>query len=222
MGPDETQYEVPKYHQGCRHSAAAVTYMKAPGRCAGGNSEKVRNSFSSQSSTSPGYSVSPLVTMNLNHIEHTEPNSSNSIPIARTSGGHSFKGRGERYYFRQNETSPVGSGTPTKPVEKKIKSFNRSDHLPGQVQSEASLAKRVSWLSMKSLQDVMEPLLEMGRRQRQGSESAVGGMPHPRSDSRTNSQFGSALQLNEEPYDMEVDTPPIDTMSWSNMGTRGD
>lgn len=43
----------------------------------------------------------------------------------------------------------------------------------------------------------------------------------PRSDSRTNSQLGSVLQLNAaDTYDIESDTPPIDTLSWSNMGIK--
>jgi hypothetical protein len=71
-----------------------------------------------------------------------------------------------------------------------------------------SMAKRVSWLSMKSLQDSLEPLLEMKQRQREDSTVK---------DSRTNSQLGSGLMLNDI-YDLESDTPPMDAMSWSNAG----
>ena len=70
------------------------------------------------------------------------------------------------------------------------------------------LAKRVSWMSMKSLQDCAEPLLEI--RKRNGDDV-------PKSDSRTNSQLGSVIQLNDT-FDLESDTPPMDTLSWSNAG----
>lgn len=84
-------------------------------------------------------------------------------------------------------------------------------------QQRASLIKRVSWFSLKSLQDVMEPLLEINRRRRE--DSCGGGLLF---DSHPNSQLGSVAQLNNEfePYDLEADTPPIDTISWSNMGKK--
>lgn len=91
----------------------------------------------------------------------------------------------------------------------------------------SSLTKRVSWY-WKSLQNVAEPLLDLTRTsnrdnidyQRANIITKNFCLPEYalRSDSRTNSQIGSILQLNDEPYDLEADTPPMDTMSWSNMG----
>lgn len=107
-----------------------------------------------------------------------------------------------------------------------------------------AMSKRVSWLSMKSLQDCSHQL--------HGADSSSGvfrpkkrdsgvlietssGKDSKLCDTRSNSQLGSLLQLNNSStlfggqddmttlgggYDpLECpDTPPIDTMSWSNMG----
>lgn len=97
----------------------------------------------------------------------------------------------------------------------------------------ASLIKRVSWY-WKSLQNVAEPLLELTRNtnrdisnnEYQSTNNNIKNFFTPayalRSDSRTNSQYGSILQLNDESYDLEADTPPMDTMSWSNIGKKTD
>ncbi|CAD5213782.1 unnamed protein product [Bursaphelenchus xylophilus] len=73
---------------------------------------------------------------------------------------------------------------------------------------EVSLAKRVSWMSMKSLNDPMDPFNDI----RKERENAINN----NRDSRTNSQMGSVVQLNDT-FELESDTPPIDTMSWSNL-----
>ncbi|CAD5209194.1 unnamed protein product [Bursaphelenchus okinawaensis] len=83
-------------------------------------------------------------------------------------------------------------------------SLNPPDSRP-----EVSLAKRVSWMSMKSLNDPMDPFNDIRK------ERDSGGITS-RYDSRTNSQMGSVVQLNDT-YELESDTPPIDTMSWSNL-----
>ncbi|VDM61954.1 unnamed protein product [Angiostrongylus costaricensis] len=67
------------------------------------------------------------------------------------------------------------------------------------------LTKRVSWLSMKSLQESEK------ERRRTSSPSKFG------CDSRTASQYGSQIQLYSE-HDIDSDTPPLDTLSWSNAG----
>ncbi|KAI6220013.1 Bicarbonate transporter domain containing protein [Aphelenchoides fujianensis] len=72
-----------------------------------------------------------------------------------------------------------------------------------------SLNKRVSWMSMKSLQDPLDELAEFRQRVYGG-----GGSCAPRSDSRTNSQLDIVMN---DTFDIESDTPPIDTMSWSNL-----
>lgn len=77
---------------------------------------------------------------------------------------------------------------------------------------QGNLTKRVSWMSMKSLQDsVVEPLLDLRKQQEINGTGA-------KTDSRTNSQIGSVLQLDDGVYDLESDTPPMDTLSWSNAG----
>ncbi|RCN51849.1 hypothetical protein ANCCAN_01937 [Ancylostoma caninum] len=70
------------------------------------------------------------------------------------------------------------------------------------------LTKRVSWLSMKSLQ-------ENEKSARRTSSPSKGG------DSRTASQYGSQAQLYGE-RDFDSDTPPLDTLSWSNAGNEYD
>ena len=80
---------------------------------------------------------------------------------------------------------------------------------------QGNLTKRVSWMSMKSLQDSMvEPLMELRRQQQEKENNIINGVKT--TDSRTNSQLGSVLQLDDGVYDLETDTPPMDTMSWSN------
>uniref|UniRef100_A0A914Z916 Uncharacterized protein n=1 Tax=Panagrolaimus superbus TaxID=310955 RepID=A0A914Z916_9BILA len=88
-----------------------------------------------------------------------------------------------------------------------------------------NLTKRVSWLSVKSLQDsVVEPLIELRKQQQQeminASTAAAAAAAAAKTDSRTNSQIGSVLQLDDGVYDLESDTPPMDTLSWSNAGIR--
>lgn len=81
------------------------------------------------------------------------------------------------------------------------------------------LSKRVSWLSMKSLQETVEPLLNIKSRIRRSSGQ---GSPTNTTSTTVNvrgsdSQYGSAVQLNED-LDMDSDTPPLDTLSWSFAG----
>ncbi|KHN80792.1 hypothetical protein Tcan_09830 [Toxocara canis] len=79
------------------------------------------------------------------------------------------------------------------------------------------LRKRVSWLSMKSLQDSVEPLLAFSKRAKK--QMASGDTLNNRNDSRGNSQYGSALQLDDiSILDRDNDTPPLDTLSWSFTG----
>lgn len=70
------------------------------------------------------------------------------------------------------------------------------------------LTKRVSWLSMKSLQQ------EDPKTRR----SSACGSPRGGSPSRTLSQYGSQPFLAED-RDFDSDTPPLDTLSWSNAGS---
>ncbi|TMS35751.1 hypothetical protein L596_003079 [Steinernema carpocapsae] len=76
------------------------------------------------------------------------------------------------------------------------------------------LTKRVSWLSMKSLQDSVDPLVSGGPskpRKRPSSDNMSGKNVL---ESKTNSQFGSVMQL-DDGVEFESDTPPLDTLSWS-------
>ncbi|KAK0396020.1 hypothetical protein QR680_001531 [Steinernema hermaphroditum] len=76
------------------------------------------------------------------------------------------------------------------------------------------LTKRVSWLSMKSLQESVDPLISVASsksRKRPSSENISGKNTL---ESKTNSQFGSVMQL-DDGVDFESDTPPLDTLSWS-------
>ncbi|UMM18595.1 hypothetical protein L5515_014588 [Caenorhabditis briggsae] len=73
------------------------------------------------------------------------------------------------------------------------------------------LTKRVSWLSMKSLQQ------EEAKTRR----SSACGSPRGGSPSRTLSQYGSQPFLAED-RDFDSDTPPLDTLSWSNAGNEYD
>uniref|UniRef100_A0A7E4W3V0 Non-specific serine/threonine protein kinase n=1 Tax=Panagrellus redivivus TaxID=6233 RepID=A0A7E4W3V0_PANRE len=78
------------------------------------------------------------------------------------------------------------------------------------------LNKKVSWLSsMKSLQDGTDALNEVRSRLESMTNGSIGTGGKP--DSTTNSMFGSAVQLNET-FDLESDTPPMDTLSWSGAG----
>ncbi|VDK20571.1 unnamed protein product, partial [Anisakis simplex] len=86
----------------------------------------------------------------------------------------------------------------------------------GQCDMPRLLTKRVSWLSMKSLQDSVEPLLTFSRRGKKQNSMASGDNLNSRNDSRTNSQYGSVLQLDDSSLlEREEDTPPLDTLSWS-------
>lgn len=69
------------------------------------------------------------------------------------------------------------------------------------------LTKRVSWLSMKSLQETEEKI-------RRPSNGSARGSP-----SRTASQYGSQVQLDGPDREFDSDTPPLDTLSWSNART---
>ncbi|PAV87728.1 hypothetical protein WR25_03764 [Diploscapter pachys] len=80
----------------------------------------------------------------------------------------------------------------------------------GVADKQKMLTKRVSWLSMKSLQEV-----ERYRRR------ASGGSPRGGSPSRTMSQIGSIPYLLED-REFDSDTPPLDTLSWSNAGNEYD
>uniref|UniRef100_A0A915A605 Uncharacterized protein n=1 Tax=Parascaris univalens TaxID=6257 RepID=A0A915A605_PARUN len=72
------------------------------------------------------------------------------------------------------------------------------------------LAKRVSWLSMKSLQDSVEPILAFSKR---AKKLTSGDNINSRNDSRANSQYGSVLQLDDSSIlDRDNDTPPLDTL----------
>lgn len=71
------------------------------------------------------------------------------------------------------------------------------------------LTKRVSWLSMKSLQ-------EGEKIDRRTSSPSKGDS---RTASQYGSQYGSQPQLYGE-HDFDSDTPPLDTLSWSNAGSE--
>nr|CDJ89226.1 Bicarbonate transporter domain containing protein [Haemonchus contortus] len=86
---------------------------------------------------------------------------------------------------------------------------------PEVVDKSKMLSKRVSWLSMKSLQEG-----EKASR-RTSSPSKAGGSGGGGGDSRTASQYGSQTQLYGE-HDFDSDTPPLDTLSWSNAGNEYD
>lgn len=67
------------------------------------------------------------------------------------------------------------------------------------------LTKRVSWLSMKSLQEA----------QRRPSSGSARGSP-----SRSRASWGSQPHLLDQERELESDTPPLDTLSWSNAGSQ--
>jgi hypothetical protein len=100
------------------------------------------------------------------------------------------------------------------------------------------LTKRVSWMSMKSLEECGEPLLAAIAR---GNHTMAAALTNHRDsspplnassgnnssnanrsdsrESRTGSQYGSMLQLDEgSVVEFDDDTPPLDTLSWSNAG----
>uniref|UniRef100_A0A0M3HYX7 Uncharacterized protein n=1 Tax=Ascaris lumbricoides TaxID=6252 RepID=A0A0M3HYX7_ASCLU len=92
-------------------------------------------------------------------------------------------------------------------------------HASAQSDGPRILTKRVSWLSMKSLQDSVEPLLAFSKRAKKQMTS--GDNINSRNDSRANSQYGSVLQLDDSSLlDRDNDTPPLDTLSWSFTGTQ--
>lgn len=105
---------------------------------------------------------------------------------------------------------------------------SRQDSAPPADEGEAAVAarakmlsKRVSWLSMKSLQDSVEPLLgiktnKIRRSSGQGSPTTTNTTVTMRGG---DSQYGSVVQLNEADMDFDSDTPPLDTLSWSFAGT---
>uniref|UniRef100_A0A915PJR5 Uncharacterized protein n=1 Tax=Setaria digitata TaxID=48799 RepID=A0A915PJR5_9BILA len=82
--------------------------------------------------------------------------------------------------------------------------------------------KRVSWLSVKNLQEneLLGGTSAASRRNRR--ESAMFSLSNEtlsKNGSRNNNQFGSVFQLDYiSLLDRETDTPPLDTLSWSNEG----
>ncbi|CAJ0586588.1 unnamed protein product, partial [Mesorhabditis spiculigera] len=77
------------------------------------------------------------------------------------------------------------------------------------------LNKRVSWLSMKSLQDQVEPLLTIkGKIRRTSGQGSPTTAATQRYDSRAGSVYGSVAQL-DDAIELESDTPPMDTLSWN-------
>ncbi|KAK5984222.1 hypothetical protein GCK32_020671 [Trichostrongylus colubriformis] len=78
------------------------------------------------------------------------------------------------------------------------------------------LCKRVSWLSMKSLQEGVKIGRQPGSPSKACGSGGGGG-----NDSRSASQHGSQTQLFGE-HDFDSDTPPLDTLSWSNAGNEYD
>lgn len=87
--------------------------------------------------------------------------------------------------------------------------------------SSRCLTKRVSWLCMKNFQDnassAVEAAVVSKRNRRQSTVFDLGSETFSRSGSRANSQFDLMLQQDDiSLLDRETDTPPLDTLSWSN------
>uniref|UniRef100_A0A0N5C1G3 HCO3_cotransp domain-containing protein n=1 Tax=Strongyloides papillosus TaxID=174720 RepID=A0A0N5C1G3_STREA len=74
------------------------------------------------------------------------------------------------------------------------------------------LTKRVSWMSMKSLLDGNDSLSNLFSKSKNNDTSYC---VSNRSETRSNSQYESNVNLDEQ-FDLENDTPPLETMSWSN------
>ncbi|KAI6224190.1 HCO3-cotransp domain-containing protein [Aphelenchoides besseyi] len=129
---------------------------------------------------------------------------------SNTSGGRSNGGNANNHHH----TAPAIAASCLTP-ETTLTTLSEATHGPGNVAigpvGGMSLNKRVSWLSMKSLQDPMDELAEFRQRVYGGGRDGTGA---PRSDSRTNSQLDIGVN---DTFDIESDTPPIDTMSWSNL-----
>lgn len=172
--------------------------------------------FTSTNNGAYNIGISPLV--RINHSNETSEVALNTGPNGVFSN-HALNNSGQRFYYPSGANNNQNSNI--------LKDDDEMTSLDAQ---QASLAKRVSWLSFKSLQDAMEPLLDINqKRHRESSEcpgisgnaNVINGPLGGAYDSRTNSQLGSIVQLNDfESYDLEADTPPIDTMSWSNMGKK--
>lgn len=103
-----------------------------------------------------------------------------------------------------------------------------------------NLRKRVSWLSMKSLldpdSDSNQPIFDLNsvvpRKNRSNCvvnntilTNVVNGFHKYSKENGSSSLLGSLMKVNsvsvlddQQSYDVEADTPPIDTMSWSNLG----
>ncbi|EYC06933.1 hypothetical protein Y032_0073g781 [Ancylostoma ceylanicum] len=107
--------------------------------------------------------------------------------------------------FRPLKTFERRASQPTLQLEIQAKIIEPPEEVTDKTKM---LTKRVSWLSMKSLQ-------ENEKSARRTSSPSKGG------DSRTASQYGSQAQLYGE-RDFDSDTPPLDTLSWSNAGNEYD
>lgn len=77
------------------------------------------------------------------------------------------------------------------------------------------LTKRVSWMSMKSLLEGNDTLSSFFSKSKNSDNTYC--VSSNRSETRSNSQYESNVNLNET-FDLENDTPPLETMSWSNAG----
>ncbi|ETN74660.1 hypothetical protein NECAME_03974 [Necator americanus] len=106
--------------------------------------------------------------------------------------------------FRPLKTFERRASQPTLQLEIQAKLIEPVEEAPDKTKM---LTKRVSWLSMKSFQDPEKS-------PRRTSSPSKG-------DSRTASQYGSQAQLYGE-RDFDSDTPPLDTLSWSNAGNEYD
>ncbi|VDM69620.1 unnamed protein product [Strongylus vulgaris] len=106
--------------------------------------------------------------------------------------------------FRPLKSFERRASQPTLQLEVQAKIIEPSEE---PVDKTKMLTKRVSWLSMKSLQE--------------GEKSSARrtSSPSKGADSRSASQYGSQSQLYGE-HDFDSDTPPLDTLSWSNAGSK--
>lgn len=80
------------------------------------------------------------------------------------------------------------------------------------------LTKRVSWLSMKNLQEDELSIGTAAINKRNRRHSTIFDLGNEPLSSKN--QFGSMSQLDRSSLlDKETDTPPLDTLSWSNAGS---
>ncbi|CEF71083.1 Sodium bicarbonate transporter-like protein 11 [Strongyloides ratti] len=80
------------------------------------------------------------------------------------------------------------------------------------VSGKGFLTKRVSWMSMKSLLEGNDTFTNFFAKSKNTDNSYC---ISNRSETHSNSQYESNVNLNEI-FDLENDTPPLETMSWSN------